>query len=105
MIILQSNAMGSALPTILLYAAIFFILFFFFLRPQRQKGKEQEKFRDELTKGSEVVTASGIIGRINKIEGDIVHLQIDQKTFLRVVRGAISKEMTDGLKKENGESK
>lgn len=50
---------------------------------------------DELKKGDEVVTGSGIIGKINKIEGNIVELQVDTKTFLRVLKGAISREMTE----------
>ena len=59
--------------------------------------KEQDNFVKDLEKGKEVVTSSGIIGRINKIEDNIVTLQVDTKTFIRMSKGAISKEMTDAL--------
>ena len=75
-------------------------MYFFFLRPQVKKQKAQDNFAKDLTKGDEVVTGSGIIGRINKIEGNIIHLQIDQKTFIRVLKGAISKEMTENFNKK-----
>ena len=52
-------------------------------------------FADNITKGSEVVTASGIIGRITKLEGQVVQIQVDQKTYIKMLRSAISKEMTE----------
>ena len=65
----------------------------------------QSKFETEMGKGDEVVTSSGIIGKISKIEKGIVYLQIDQKTFIKVLKGAISKEMTENLNKASSESK
>jgi preprotein translocase subunit YajC len=99
MIILQSGSTGGV-PQLIFFASIFLIMYFFFLRPQVKKQKAQDNFAKDLTKGDEVVTGSGIIGRINKIEGNIIHLQIDQKTFIRVLKGAISKEMTENFNKK-----
>lgn len=73
------------------------VFYFFFIRPQSQKQKEQTSFVDSLEKGQKVVTSSGIHGQINKIEDTVVTLQVDNKTFIRIERGAISKEMTDAL--------
>lgn len=73
------------------------VFYFFFIRPQSKMRKDQETFASSLEKGTEVVTSSGMLGRINKIEDNIVTLQVDTKTFIRVTRGAISKEMTDAL--------
>ena len=98
LIFLQSGQ-GGGMSSLLFFASIFLIMYFFFLRPQVKKQKAQNTFSSELQKGDEVVTGSGIIGKINKIEGNVVHLQIDQKTFIKVVKGAISKEMTEAFKK------
>ncbi len=73
------------------------VMYFFMLRPQIKKQKEQQKFGDALSKGSDVVTSSGIIGRISKIDGNIVTLQIDPKTFIKITKGSISKELTDAM--------
>ena len=63
------------------------------------KQKEQSVFSSELKKGDEIVTASGIIGTINKIEDQVVTLELDSKTFVKVVPSAISKEMTEQFNK------
>jgi len=87
--------MGSLWPLLLMFV----VIFFFFIRPQAKKQKEQAKFLDSLDKGEEIVTASGMIGRVNKIEGSIVTLTIGEKTFIKVTKGSISKEMTEAYRK------
>jgi len=86
----SGSAMSFVFPALML--AFFY---FFFIRPQIKKQKEQSVFSSELKKGDEIVTASGIIGTINKIEDQVVTLELDSKTFIKVVPSAISKEMTE----------
>ena len=74
------------------------VIYFFFIRPQSKKQKAQNNFINDIKKGDEIVTGSGIIGKITKVEDNIVAVQIDQKTFIKVLKSSISKELTDGLK-------
>ena len=83
---------------LILFAGILLVFYFFIIRPQARKQKEQAKFLNSLEKGKDIVTTSGIIGRINKIEDDIVYLQIDPKTYIKIVKSAVSKEMTESVK-------
>lgn len=94
------SMLGSLWPLLLMFV----VIFFFFIRPQAKKQKEQVKFLESLDKGEEVVTASGFIGRVNKIEGSIVTLTIAEKTFVRVTKGSISKEMTEAYRKSDSAS-
>ena len=94
-IFLQAEGLMQMFPLLL----IFVVFWFFILRPQMKKQKEQNKFAEQLTKGQEVVTSSGILGKINRIDGEIVHLEIATKTIIRVTKGAISRELTDAVAK------
>jgi len=98
LIILQASG-GSPYATLIMMAMIFLVMYFFMIRPQAKKAKLQEAFTGGISKGDEVVTNSGIIGKVNKLEGDIIHLQVDQKTYLRVFRSAISRDLSEGLAK------
>ena len=101
-ILLLQDASGSAgMINLLFIAAIFGVFYFFLIRPQQKKQKEQNAFAESLEKGMEVVTASGIVGKINKIEDPFVYIQVDQKTFIKFTKNAISKEMTDAINKPN----
>lgn len=99
MIILQaeSNPFISMLPLL----GMVVVFYFLFMRPQQKKAKEQRQFNSTLDKGSIVATGSGIIGRISKIEDEVVTLQLADKTFIKVLRSSISKEMTAILEKSD----
>lgn len=96
MLFLQA-AGGNPIVSLLPLLLIFVVMYFFMLRPQQKRQKEQAAFMENLEKGSDVVTASGIIGKISKIEGNVISLQIANNTFIRVTKSSISKEMTDAF--------
>lgn len=89
----QGGGMTSLLMPLLLFA----VLFVFMILPQRKVQKQQKLFLSSLSKGDEVVSTSGILGKITKIEGDIITLEVGSKVYIRFARNAISKQMTDEL--------
>ena len=83
----------------MIFLALFMgIFYFFFMRPSINKQKAQEAFSKELGKGDQIVTTSGILGKVTKIEDNgVVELQIDNKSFIRVLNSSISRENTEAL--------
>ena len=98
--VLQSNS-GAGMVNLIFMAVLFSLFYFFFIRPQAKKQKEQVAFVSAIQKGDEVVTSSGMIGRVNKIEDNVITLEVDSKTFLRILNGSISKEMTESYRKSS----
>ncbi len=96
-ILLQAEGGGFMTIEMMLIFAMIFVFYFFMIRPQQKKAKEQDLFLDNLKKGDQVVTSSGMIGKIAKIEGSIITISLDGKTTARFTKGAISKEMTDAF--------
>jgi preprotein translocase subunit YajC len=94
MLLLQA---GSAITSILPLVLMVVVFYFFMIRPQAKKQREQNEFQKNLAKGSRVVTASGIMGKISKMDDKTVTVEVDAKTYIRFAKSAISKEMTDGL--------
>ncbi len=93
------------LPQLLFPIAMLAVFYFLIIRPNQKKQKDQKSFTANLKRGDQVVTNSGLVGKISKVEENIVTIQIGQKTFLRFLRGTISKEMTELLPKiQMGES-
>lgn len=99
-ILIQSSGGGfeTQLPLLAILIAIFY---FFFIRPSSKKQKAQETFLTSLEKGTEVVTSSGIIGKINKITDKDITLQVSEKSFIRVTKGSISNELTAAFQKND----
>lgn len=91
------QASGGGIINLVFFAGIIAVMYFFFMRPQMKKQKEQAAFINEIKKGDQVALSSGIIGKVNKIEANEISLQVDSKTYLRVTKSAISKEITDAI--------
>lgn len=84
----QSGEMSfmSFLPMI-----VIFILFWFLLiRPQQKKAKLHNKMVSELQKGDEVVTNSGIVGKITKIEEQFILLEVANNVVITMQKNTIS---------------
>lgn len=83
----------------LLFLGLFLGIFYlFFMRPSIKKQKAQDEFINNLSKGDQIVTSSGLIGKITKVEeNNILELQIDNKSFIRVLKSAVSKENTEAV--------
>jgi preprotein translocase subunit YajC len=90
---------GAGMINLVFMAVLFSLFYFFFIRPQAKKQKEQITFMNAIQKGDDVVTSSGIIGKVNKIEDQVVTLEVDTKTHIRLLQSSISKEMTEAYKK------
>ena len=103
-ILLQSSG-GGILGQLPLFAILIAIFYFFFIRPTAKKQKEQDAFITSMEKGNEVVTSSGIIGKISKISDKEVTIQVSEKTFLRVTKGSISNELTQAFQKSDEKKK
>ena len=94
-ILLQAFFNDPSTINFLLLGAMMAVFWLFIIRPQSKKQKEQSSFVSDLEKGDQVVTASGILGKITKIEEEIITLEVSSRVYLRVTKNAISKEMTD----------
>ncbi len=94
--LLQTKSGGNFLTSNWPLLAIL-LIFAFMWYPQIKRQKEQSKFIDNLSKGDEVVTDSGIIGIVNKIEDNSVTLKVDSKSFIKILKANISRERTAQL--------
>ncbi len=86
----QGEGLMSLLLTFLPLIIIFAIFYFMLIRPQQKKMKEHQKFLSELRPGQRVFTAGGIVGRVVKIENDIVWLEVEKDVTIPVIKGYIS---------------
>lgn len=97
MIFLQAGGAGDSITSFIFIGAMFLVFWLFIIRPQAKRQREQKQFNDSIQKGEEVVTSSGILGRVTKIEDNIITIEVGNKVYLRVTRSAISKEMTEAV--------
>ena len=82
----------QAPPTWMQFVPLVFILvvmYFVVLRPQAKKQKETESFLSALRVGDQVVTQSGILGRITSLSDSIATLEIANQVQMKILRSHI----------------
>ena len=76
--------------------ALALLFWFLILRPQRRRAVEQSRLQDALAPGDEVVTASGLYGRVETLEDDVARVEIAPGTTVRVDRRSIVRRVPAG---------
>ena len=80
------GAFGLLVP-----AALFFVIFYFIvMRPQKRQQDQHKSFIEKLGKGDEVVTAGGVVGKVDKVAGDLVFVEVANNVKVRVLKTQIS---------------
>ncbi len=106
-----SDAMAQAAPAVepapvwtgILPMVILFVVFYFLLiRPQQKKAKEHTNMIKELSKGDEVVTMGGILGKIRRVGENFVDLEVSKGLTLTIQKQQVGQLMPKGtMKQEN----
>ena len=88
---------GGGMTMILMMVAIFAIMWFFMIRPQQKRQKEIQKFQNELTEGTQVVTGGGIYGTVKSIDlaKNTVEVKIARDVVVTVDRSYVFKDMAN----------
>jgi preprotein translocase subunit YajC len=80
---------------IAIWAALIALTFYFLLwRPQQRRMSAVRALQSALREGDEVMTTSGIYGRITELGEADAQLEIAPNTVIRVARGAIGERLT-----------
>ncbi len=105
----MSNAYAADAPAaqgggyeMLIMLAIFGLVFFFLIyRPQAKRVKEHKNLMGALSKGDEVLTQGGLVGKISKVaeDKDFVVIALNDQTQVTVQKSAVSAVLPKGTMK------
>ena len=81
---------GAAILQLGILLLIPFALYFLMIRPQRRRMKDQQQLQSTLAVGDEIITTSGIYGRITGEDGPSKFwIEVDDDVQIRVARAAV----------------
>lgn len=88
----QGEAMGSSgmIANMAMLGVFAFVFYFMILRPQSKRAKQQRDLISNLQKGDEVITAGGILGKVNRITDSFFVLTIAEGVEIAVQRQAVA---------------
>ena len=80
------------LPLVLIMGVFWFLL----IRPQQKKMKEHQAMLANLRRGDNVVTSGGLIGKVAKVAGDEVTVELAEGVKVKVKKNYIAEVRVKG---------
>ena len=87
---------GGGLMSFLPIILMFVVLYFLMIRPQMKRQKEQKAMIDALSKGDEVVTAGGMLGKISKVSEAYLTVEIADGTAIVMQKASVTMLLPKG---------
>ena len=92
----EQQAGGSGMEGIVMLVIMFAIFYFLLIRPQQKRAKEHKNMVADLSKGDEVVTMGGLLGKVTDVEDNLLTVEIAKDTQIRVQRMSVQAMMPKG---------
>ena len=77
---------------------MFGVLYFLVLRPQQKKIKEQQTMLSTLKHGDEIVTTSGILGKVTGITEKVVTVEVADNVRVKMMKSQVSQVVKGSVK-------
>jgi preprotein translocase subunit YajC len=91
-------ARPSMFETLMPFILMFGVMYLLILRPQQKKMKEQQEMLSKLASGDEVVTTSGILGRVKEVSEKVITLEVASNVHMKFLRSQVAQKLTSELK-------
>ena len=95
-------APGGEMFQIFFLVGLFVLFYFIAIRPQRKRQKEHQAMVAALSKGDEVVTSSGILGRVTALDDNYMVLNVANNVDLKFQRIHVHAVLPKGTLKSIG---
>ncbi|MFZ1385851.1 MAG: preprotein translocase subunit YajC [Thiolinea sp.] len=90
---------GGLIEMVLMMAVFFAIMYFMIIRPQQKRAKDHKTMLAALSKGDEIVTGGGMLGKVANIGDNFIQLEIADNVQIKVQRQAIASVLPKGTLK------
>ena len=94
-----AGAQPSPYSPLIMLAVFFLVFFFFVIRPQMKRAKDHRNMIAAISKGDEVVTSGGILGRVEDVGDAFITVEVSEGVRLKLQKHAISAVLPKGTLK------
>ena len=86
---------GGGYYQIILLVGLLVLMYFMLIRPQQKRQKEEQKLRDSIQVGDEIVTIGGICGKVVSVKEDSMIIETgSDKNKLRMMKWAVQQNLS-----------
>ena len=86
----EPSPIAGMMPIVLMVVLFYFLL----IRPQQKKANEHKKMVEALRRGDKVLTSGGIFGVVQKVDDDVIHVEIAPDVKVKLEKNSVTAVVT-----------
>ena len=90
----QPGFMATLFP----FALMFVVIYFLVIRPQQKRAREQQQMLGGLKHGDEILTSSGILGKVTGIADKVVTVEVADNVRVKMLKSQVSQVIKGQIK-------
>ena len=92
----QGGGAQGGLEVLLLPVVLIVVFYFLLIRPQQKRQKEHRQMVADLSKGDEIVTGGGVLGKITEVGEQFLTVEIAPNVSIKVQKHTVAAVMPQG---------
>jgi preprotein translocase subunit YajC len=93
-----AQEVGAASPTtsFIMIGGMFVLFYFILWRPQSKRAKEHKELVGGISKGDEVMTSGGLLGKVSKVSDDYLAILVAENVELKIQKSSVAAALPKG---------
>lgn len=81
---------------LILFGGMFLLFYLILWRPQSKRAKEHKELVESISKGDEVMTSGGLMGKVTRVTDDYIAMEVSKDVELKLQKSSIAAALPKG---------
>lgn len=81
---------------LILFGGMFLLFYLILWRPQSKRAKEHKELITGISKGDEVMTSGGLLGKVTKVNDDYIVVEVAEGVELKLQKSSVAGALPKG---------
>ena len=92
----EAAGQPSMTYNLILFGGMFVLFYLILWRPQSKRAKEHKELISSVSKGDEVMTSGGLMGKVTKVNDDYIAVEVAPTVELKLQRSSVAAVLPKG---------
>lgn len=92
----QETGSPSMTYNFILFGGMFLLFYLILWRPQSKRAKEHKDLVSGISKGDEVMTSGGLMGKVTRVSEDYIAVEVAQGVELKLQKSSVAAALPKG---------
>ncbi|PCJ25341.1 MAG: preprotein translocase subunit YajC [SAR86 cluster bacterium] len=92
----QETGQPSMTYNLILFGGMFLLFYLILWRPQSKRAKEHKELIGGISKGDEIMTSGGLLGKVTRVSDDYIAVEVAEGVELKLQKSSVAGALPKG---------